>query len=100
MNRLEREVKALNNLAKDEFVTRQNLPGLVSDKADKSDLAKLLQELPAVEEKMKTFTTEMGAGIEDRTQDMLKKLDQRIVGLRREVDMDSFKQLVNVKADK
>lgn len=49
---------------------------------------------------MKTFTTEMGAGIEDRTQDMLKKLDQRIVGLRREVDMDSFKQLVNVKADK
>jgi len=100
LNRLEREIKALNTLAKDEFVTRQNLPGLVSEKADKSDLAKILQELPAVEEKMKAFTTEMGVGIEDRTQDRLKKLDKRIVELRREVDVDSFKQLVSVKADK
>jgi len=100
LNRLDREVKALNNLADTQFVTRHNLPGLVSEKIEKSDILTLIPDLAALEGRMKVFTNEMGHGIEERTQEMLKKLDQRLVGLRREIDIDSFKQLVSVKADK
>lgn len=100
LTRLDKEVKSLNHLADTEFVTRHNLPGLVSDKIDRSEINTLIPDQAALENRVKMFASEMGQDIEDRMTVLLTKLDSRLVGLRRDVDIDSFKQLVNVKADK
>jgi hypothetical protein len=60
----------------------------------------LIPDQAALEGRIKMFASEMGRDIEDRITVMLQKLDLRLVGLRRDVDIDSFKQLVSVKADK
>lgn len=71
-----------------ELVTKHNLPGLVADKIDKSEVNTLIPDQVALEARVKMFASEMDHDLEDRMTTMLQKLDLRLVGLRRDVDID------------
>ena len=99
LTHIDTDLIILKQKVEHELVTIAKLPELIVDKVSRDELLTMMPDQEVIETKMKGHVSEHCVELEEKLQHILRNLDCRLVTLRKECDIDSFKLSLRSKAD-
>lgn len=75
------------------------MDSFLNDKVDKAELKTALPNMSLFKEEMLSLTNSSIRNSSDQLTQQMKQIDTRLVNLRRDTNIENFKQLLNKKAD-